>query len=35
MLCELSFPVPKAADGGLKCFVGVSVKVSSLVDHAC
>ena len=30
MLCELSLPVAEATDGGLMCFVWVSVKVSSL-----
>ena len=30
MLCKLSSSVAKATDGGLKCFVSVSVKVNSL-----
>ena len=30
LLCALSSPVAEATDGGLKCFVGISVKGSSL-----
>ena len=32
MLYLLSSPAVEEADGGSKCFVGVSVKVRSLVD---
>ena len=35
MLCELSSPVAKATDGGLKCLIRVSVKVSGLEGPAC
>ena len=30
ILCELSLPVAEETDCGLKCLVGVSVKVSGL-----
>ena len=35
MLCWLSLPVAEATDGGLKSFIGVTVKVSGLEDPAC
>ena len=35
MWCCLSSNVAEATDGGLKCFVGVSVKVSSLEGPGC
>ena len=33
-LCSLSLPVAEATDGGLKCFVGVNVKLSGLKGPA-
>ena len=30
ILCEIPLPVVRATDSGLKCFVGVSVKVRIL-----
>ena len=35
MLCWLSSPVAEATDGGLRCFIRVSVKVSTLEGFAC
>ena len=35
MLCELSLPVAEATDGVYKCFLRVSVTVSSLGGLAC
>ena len=35
MLCWLSTPVAETTDGGLKCFVGVSVNVSGLEGKVC
>ena len=35
MLCELSLHVAEATDGGLKCFISVSVKESGLEGPAC
>ena len=35
MLCGLSLPVADATNNGLKCFVGINVKVSGLEGPAC
>ena len=35
MMCRLCLPVAEATDGGVKCFVGVSVKVSPLEGPGC
>ena len=35
MSCELSLPVAEATDGGLNCFVVVSMKVSGIEGPAC